>query len=117
MVFFLFDYCTIRMSPYAILFTSMGIGCMIGFCVKSYCFSTDAPIEPESDSESDNDVSEYVAYLENMLDNSTTVTTESVQLQPIESNYTNITSEFVYMTETIPSAPLQATVIEDDYRV
>ena len=101
------------MSIYTILFSGAGIGCIIGFCVGSYFCSMDVPIEPESDS----DMAEYVEYLENMLDNSTTVTTESVQLQPIDTNHTNITAEFVYMTETIPSAPLQATIVEGDSRV
>ena len=102
------------MSIYAILFTGAGMGCMLGFCMKSYCCPVYVPIDPDSDSDSDFDVTDYVKYLENMLDDSTQVTTESIQLYGIEPDYINITPNSVYNQDVLPSAPIQATVIDTE---
>lgn len=65
-------------------------------CAKIWVF----PDQFDTDSESDVRSSEYVTYLENMLDNSTAITTESVQLHTTHANYNQITHAPV---EVIPS--------------
>ena len=67
--------------------------------------------EIDSDSESSSiDTHDYVNYLENMLNNSTVVTTESVSLQPVDVDSQNITPELVHAIEVSPSAPYLSQV-------
>jgi hypothetical protein len=75
------------MSVYALIFSSLGIGCIIGMCAKIWVF----PDQFDADSESDVQLSDYVTYLENMLDSSTSITTESVQLHTTDANCSKIT--------------------------
>ena len=96
----------------SILFIGLGIGCITGFCIKHF-FCSESPIGPESDTESDStgiDIPDYVNYLENMLDNSTVLTTESVPLQAVEVDSQNITAEMVQLAEVTPTAPLMSRI-------
>jgi hypothetical protein len=56
------------------------------------------------------DTHNYVKYLENMLNDSTIVTTESVSLQPVDVDSQNITPEIVHAIEVTPSAPYLSQV-------
>jgi hypothetical protein len=100
------------MSSYSIvsiLFVGFGVGGIIGFCIK-HLFCSDVPINPESDTESDSasiDLPDYINYLEQVLNDSTIVTTESVPLQQLETDSQNITADMVYVIEVTPSAPPQ----------
>ena len=62
-------------------------------CAKIWVFPDQFDTDSDSDSDSDSHVrsSEYVTYLENMLDNSTAITTESVQLHTTDANCNKIT--------------------------
>lgn len=82
------------MSVYALVFSSLGIGCIIGMCAKIWVFPDQFDPDP------DVQLSEYVTYLENMLDNSTAITTESVRLHAIDANCNKITHAPV---EVIPT--------------
>ena len=91
---------------------SVGVGGVAGFCIKHFCFSNmEIHSEIDSDSESSSiDTHDYVNYLENMLNNSTVVTTESVSLQPVDVDSQNITPELVHAIEVTPSAPYLSQV-------
>ena len=75
------------MSIYALIFSSLGIGCIIGMCAKIWVFPDQLQLDPDSDDQ----LSDYVTYLEHMLDNSTAITTESVQLRTTHANCNQIT--------------------------
>ena len=98
------------MSSYSIvsiLCVGFGVGGIIGFCIK-HLFCSDVQINPESDTESDSssiDLPDYINYLEQVLNDSTIVTTESVSLQQLETDSHNITSDMVDVIEVTPSAP------------
>ncbi len=85
-----------------ILLTGIGIGCIIGICIKTF-FCHELPIIYEtSDTYSTNNSIEsnkgspgYINYLENMLNNSTEVTTDSFRLQAVETSCNNITDYYI----------------------
>jgi len=89
-----------------ILLTGIGIGCIIGICIKTF-FCRELPVIYETtdtytDTDSDNDSIEsnkgspgYIKYLENMLNNSTEVTTNSFRLNSVEANCNNITDDYI----------------------
>jgi|TARA_B100001173_G_C15967637_1_gene538563 hypothetical protein len=90
----------------------VGVGGIAGFCIKHFCFS-DMEIHSENDTDSELssfDTHDYVKYLENMLNDSTIVTTESVSLQPVDVDSQNITPEIVHAIEVTPSAPYLSQV-------
>jgi hypothetical protein len=103
------------MSSYSIvsiLCVGLGVGGIIGFCIK-YMFCSDEPINPESDTESDStsiDLPDYINYLEQVLNDSTIVTTESVPLQQLETDSQNITAAMVHVIEVAPSAPYEPLI-------
>ena len=95
------------MSTASLLFIGIGVGGIIGFCIKHFC-CLDEPVYPESDTESDSnsiDLSDYINYLEHVLNDSTIVTTESVPLQHLEIDCRNITADMVHIVDATPSAP------------
>jgi len=84
------------MSVYIILCIGLASGAFIGFCIKLFCCSDNAQIDFESDTESDIDPADfdykdYSRYLENILNDSPLITTESIQLHPIDVSCNNVT--------------------------
>lgn len=93
-----------------IILIGLGVGGVAGFCMKHFCCS-DAQINSDTDSEASSiDTHDYVKYLENMLNDSTIVTTESVPLQAVDVDSQNITPEMVHAIEVTPSAPYLSQV-------
>ncbi|GAF99176.1 unnamed protein product, partial [marine sediment metagenome] len=89
-----------------ILLTGIGIGSLLGFVFKIYCCTegkiyTDEYNTDDSDIDGDhnpvNDTQGYIQYLENMLNNSTEVATNSFSLQPAEISFNNITSDAIFV--------------------
>ena len=93
------------MSIYFILSIGIGFGCIAGFCIKYRYFSDEYIIGTDSDCEPNNQQS-YIQYLEDMLNNSTNVTTESFCLHSIDSSYNNIISNDI-------TVPLNIIDIDD----
>jgi hypothetical protein len=87
-----------------ILLTGIGIGCIIGICIKTF-FCRELPViyeTTDTDTDTDNDSIEsnkgspgYIKYLEKMLNNSTEVTTNSFRLNSVEANCNNITDDYI----------------------
>lgn len=95
-----------------LILIGLGVGGVAGFCIKHFCCS-DTQINSESDTDSEAssiDTHDYVKYLENMLNDSTIVTTESVSLQAVDVDSQNITPEMVHAIEVTPSAPYLSQV-------
>ena len=111
------------MTEIYILLAGIGIGSLFGFVVKMYfcIYDTvyrvndnnidtydsdiyDSDIDVDSERNMMNDTRGYIQYLENMLNNSTNVTTTSVSLQPVDISFNNITSESIFV---VPHSPTQ----------
>jgi hypothetical protein len=93
-----------------LILIGLGVGGVAGFCIKHFCCS-DTQINSDTDSEASSiDTHDYVKYLENMLNDSTIVTTESVPLQAVDVDSQNITPEMVHAIEVTPSAPYLSQV-------
>ena len=73
-----------------ILLSGIGIGCIVGFCIKIICFSSVYKVDQQEE-----DTQDYINYLEDMLDNSTEITTESHLLNHVEPNLQNISADMV----------------------
>ena len=84
-----------------------------GFCFKILCFPNNIQIDIRESDEIDN-LQDYIIYLEEMLNDSTTLTTEAVALNNVDVSCNNITStpvsyaEFnnsINLNDNLPSAP------------
>ena len=118
------------MTEIYILLAGIGIGSLFGFVVKMYfcIYDTvyrvndnnidtydsdiyDSDIDVDSERNMMNDTRGYIQYLENMLNNSTNVTTTSVSLQPVDISFNNITSESIFVVPHSPTQMMPPTIL------
>lgn len=101
-----------------ILLSGIGIGIVVGFCIKLYCCKDDkiymeSEQEPEQEPEQEqlyvenNDENinnrNYIHFLENMLDNSTEVATNSFTLHHADVSYNNLSPDVIIIPPNPPS--------------
>ena len=114
-----------------ILLTGIGIGSLFGFVVKMhFCIddnvyrvndnndnndnnsdTDDSDIDVDSERNMMNDTQWYIQYLENILNNSTNVTTTSVSLQPIDISFNNITPDSIFVVPHSPTQMIPPTML------
>ena len=101
-----------------ILLSGIAIGIGVGFCVKLMCCNNDRIFMEQEQQEADikmlhteagDEDKDYINYLENMLDNSTEVTTKSFILHHVDVSFNNLSPEFVFVP---PNSPSNANMIE-----
>ena len=99
-----------------ILLSGIAIGIGVGFCIKLMCYNNDRIYmeQQEADirmlhTEAGDEDKDYINYLENMLDNSTEVTTKSFILHHVDVSFNNLSPEFVFVP---PNSPSNVNMIE-----